>query len=116
MEPGHIDSYRFGRIVIDNQSYTKDIILLPDSVIPNWWRKTGHKLHIDDLRAVFEAHPTTLIVGQGSISRMNIPLETRQALKDAGIALIALPTGEACQRYNDLRKEGNVAAALHLTC
>ena len=52
MKVPQIESYRFGHIVIDGQSYTRDVILLADRVIPNWWRKEGHALYPEDLAAV----------------------------------------------------------------
>ena len=111
-----IDAYRFGQIVVDGQTYTKDIIILPELVIPNWWRKSGHNLSASDLEAVFKAQPQMLIIGQGSLRRMNVPAEVEQALQAAGIELIALSSGEAWQRYNELRQKCRAAAALHLTC
>ena len=112
----YINTYHFGQIVIDKQTYTRDVIVLPTGVIPNWWRKNGHSLHVDDLQAAFAAAPQVLIIGQGADSRMHIPAETRQAIKDADIELIALATQEACQRYNELREKCPTVAALHLTC
>jgi hypothetical protein len=76
----------------------------------------GHLLHPDDLEAVFEAKPITIVVGQGAYGRMAIAPETEQALRAADIELIALPTEEACQTYNSMREQGAVVAALHLTC
>lgn len=116
MKPPHIDTYRFGLIVVDGQTYRKDLILLPEGVTPNWWRDSGHNLAIDDLGAVLEALPEVLVVGQGSMSRMKVPPETRRAIKDVGIELVVLPTSEACQRYNELSHQCRTAAALHLTC
>jgi hypothetical protein len=57
-----------------------------------------------------------MVVGQGSVSRMQVLYDTKQALKEAGIELISLPTKEACQKYNTLRTQRAVTAALHLTC
>ena len=111
-----IDSYRFGRVEIDGQVYTKDVIILPDRVIPNWWRREGHALVPADLEAVLEAAPATLIVGQGAFGRMRVTDETRALLAERGIELLAAPTREACKIYGDMRERGNVAAALHLTC
>jgi hypothetical protein len=116
LKPPHIDSYRFGLIVVDDQAYNKDLILLPDGVTPNWWRESGHNLTINDLGAILEALPEVLVVGQGSVSRMKVPPETQQAIQEAGIELIVLSTSEACQRYNELSQERRTAAALHLTC
>ena len=112
----NIDSYRFGRIEIDGQVYTRDVIILPDRVIANWWREEGHTLMPSDLEAVLDAAPATLIVGQGAFGRMRVTDETRTRLKEAGIELLAAPTREACERYGQLRERGDVAAALHLTC
>jgi hypothetical protein len=111
-----IESYRFGHIVIDGQAHTKDVIILPDQVIGGWWRREGHNLHADDLQAVFDAAPQVLVVGQGAFSQMQAGEDTRQALRAAGIELIAQSTDDACQTYNELREQRPVAAALHLTC
>jgi hypothetical protein len=116
MIPPKIDSYRFGHIVIDGQVYSRDVIIVPDRVIRDWWRGSGHVLDPDDLRYVFEASPKVLVVGQGSVSRMQVLDNTIQALKEAGIELISLPTKEACQKYNEVRTLYDAAAALHLTC
>lgn len=111
-----IDSYRFGQIVIDGKVHHSDVIILPDRVIGGWWRKKGHALHPGDLETVFEAAPEALVVGQGDSGLMRVTEETERALQDAGIELIALPTGKAIETYNRLRDERATAAALHLTC
>jgi len=111
-----IDSYRFGRIVIDGQAYKKDIIILPDRLIPNWWRAEGHKLHLSDLQEVINAKLSILILGKGAFGRLHIEEDTISGLEKAGIKIIALNSKEACQRYNELRERGDVAIALHLSC
>jgi len=116
MATPQIESYRFGRIVIDGESYDQDVIVLPDQVIGGWWRKEGHALHPDDLEAVFEARPEVLVVGKGASGRMQVTEEARQALQEASIELVALSTEKAVETYNNVRKERTVAAALHLTC
>lgn len=116
MSVPQIEAYRFGRIVVDGQSYTKDLIILPDRVLAGWWRQEGHNLTLDDLESVLSARPDVLVVGQGAYDRMRITAEVQQALKEADINLIAQSTKEACQTYNQLRERRAVAAALHLTC
>jgi pimeloyl-ACP methyl ester carboxylesterase len=49
-----IEGYRFGRIVVDGEEQTRDVIVLPDRVVTNWWRADGHKLVLADLEAVLE--------------------------------------------------------------
>jgi hypothetical protein len=116
MSRPQIETYRFGRLVVDGREYRQDVIILPERVVSGWWRKHGHTLLPDDLEAVLEVHPDILIVGQGAYGRMHVAAETRQVLQAADIALIAESTKQACQRYNELRTQDCVAAALHLTC
>lgn len=111
-----IDSYLFGRVVIDGDTHIKDVIILPDRVIAGWWRREGHALHPEDLEAVIEAAPDVLVVGRGAYGRMEITQRGRDTLAAAGIELVSESTEAACQRYNQLRKECKAAAALHLTC
>jgi hypothetical protein len=111
-----IEDYRFGHLVVDGQPYSQDLIILPDRVLAGWWRKEGHALHTEDLKPVMEARPDVLIVGQGAYGQMLVDSGTEQALQSAGIQLIAQPTEQACQTYNQLRMQRQVVAALHLTC
>ena len=112
----HIDTYQFGKIVIDGQVHTKDVILLPDRVIGGWWRQEGHVLHLSDLEEVLAAQLQELVIGQGAYNRMLIAPEVKEALPNKGIELISLPTKEACREYNRRSQSRKVAAALHLTC
>jgi hypothetical protein len=116
MSTPSIDSYRFGRLVVDGQSHTKDLIILPDKVIAGWWRRDGHSLLPDDLEEVLAARPHLLVVGQGAYRRMSVSAEVKQSLNQAGIELIAQSTKDACETYNQFRGQRAVAAALHLTC
>ena len=112
----YIDEFQFGKIVINGEVYKKDVIILPSRIISGWWRKEGHVLHISDLQEVLIAQPQVLIIGQGAYSRMRIASEVVDALGAAGIEIISLDTGKACEEYNYRSKISEVAAALHLTC
>ncbi|UCF13825.1 MAG: Mth938-like domain-containing protein [Thermoplasmatales archaeon] len=111
-----IDSYSFGRIVIDGKTYTSDIILYPDRVDDGWWRKSGHLLQKEDLKDIIEYNPEILIVGTGTYGLMNVLDETKQFLELKEIELKAEETGKACKIYNELKEKRKVVAALHLTC
>ncbi len=111
-----IDAYQFGRVVVDGAVYTQDIIIFPDRVQENWWREEGHSVSVGDLETIFKAKPSYLILGLGSVSRVQIPDETMAAIMEAGIDINALPTGEACYLYNEMRDRKRVIAGLHLTC
>ena len=110
-----IDRYEFGRIVVDGREETKDLIILPDRVVRNWWRQDGHALVLDDLLDVLEQLPSYLVVGTGASGRMRPDPDTIQQLQERGLTVEALPTGQAVRRFGEL-DPANTAAALHLTC
>jgi len=113
----HIDSYEFGRIVIDGVAYNNDCLILAGSVRPNWWRKQGHTLSIEDVQPIIEAKPQVLIIGTGTSGMMKVPAETHNFLTEHKIEVETLSTSRAVELFNKLSAQGtNVAAALHLTC
>lgn len=112
-----IDSYQFGKIVIDGVDYSSDVIILGDTVQSDWWRKQGHSLSAEDLNTILKAKPSVLVVGCGASGLMEVPDKTRQVLKEHDIQLEAHDSYKAVQKFNELSEAGvNVAAALHLTC
>lgn len=112
-----IDSYKFGKVVVNGEEYEKDLIIFPDHVKSDWWRIEGHKLRDEDLKDVFLFSPDVLVVGKGAYGLMKISEEVEKALAERGIRLRARRTAEACDIYNALVKKGKRAvAALHLTC
>jgi hypothetical protein len=111
-----IDSYDFGRIVINGKRYSSDLIVFSDKVRDGWWRKEGHRLHVEDLKDVLEVKPEVLVVGTGYSGLMRVPPETRRYVESEGIEFIAQKTAEACETFNRLVKSRKVVAALHLTC
>ncbi len=110
-----IESYSFGRMVIDGRTYTSDLIVVGDEVFPNWWRKEGHRLQSDDLKTVIEKKPDVLIIGTGAHGIMTVPAETLKYLEEAGIEVISQPTGQAVETFNQIT-DRKKAAAFHLTC
>jgi hypothetical protein len=110
-----IDEYEFGRIVVDGREQTRDVILLPGRVVPNWWRLDGHRLVLADLEDVLEELPERLVVGTGAYGRMQPDPETLEQLRGRGTEVEAMSTVEAVRRYGELDPE-RTAAALHLTC
>ncbi len=111
-----IDSYDFGRIVINGKRYNTDLIVFSHRVREGWWRKEGHRLHVEDLRDVLKDKPEVLVVGTGYSGLMRVPAETIGYVESEGIEFIAQKTAEACETFNRLVKSRKVVAALHLTC
>ena len=112
-----IDEYSFGRIVIDGKTYRQDVIVYPDRVKPNWWRREGHSLCLEDLEEVLRDPPEVLVIGTGYVGLMRVPREVREKLEEMGIRVVVEKTGKAYRTFNKLLSEGRrVVAALHLTC
>jgi hypothetical protein len=111
-----IDGYSFGRITVAGRTYTKDIIIHENGVLPDWWRQSGHSLVPEDLEAILPLSPTLLIVGCGASGQLVVPPSTIDWLLARSIRTVPLPTREACDRYNEMASISGVVAALHLTC
>ena len=89
----HIDNYSFGRIVINNKTYSSDVIVYPDRVDPSWWRKEGHYLNKEDLSKVVMAKPDIVIIGTGQSGVMEVPKSTVVFLESHGIKVYIEKTG-----------------------
>ena len=114
MSSEFIKNYRFGSITLENETFYEDIILLGKSVIPNWWRKIGHSLSIEDLKYVLDYAPELLIIGTGNSGLMSVPLELT---KNLNFEVISLPTPDAVKKYNhEIKGNKKIAGAFHLTC
>jgi len=110
-----IDGYRFGRVVVDGKEQTRDVIVLPERVVSDWWRADGHRLVLADLEEVIDELPERLLVGTGAYGQMHPDPEALEQLRQRGVEVEALPTEEAVRRYGELDPR-LTAAALHLTC
>ena len=111
-----IDSYQFGLIVVNGKKYTSDIIISPDSVRDDWWRKTGHQLCLDDIAEVIAKNPEVLVVGTGVSDLMKVLPEVQQVVEAQGIKLIVETSDKAYRTYNQLCQSQRVVAAFHITC
>lgn len=111
-----VEHYTFGKITIDGQTYTSDVIIYPERVDASWWRKEGHNLQIEDLTGVLRAEPAVAIIGTGFFGVMKVSKETISHLEAKGIMVYVERTGKAVELFNELQKSKTIIAALHLTC
>ncbi|MFX0207721.1 MAG: Mth938-like domain-containing protein [Candidatus Hodarchaeota archaeon] len=112
-----IERYSFGTIQINNKSFSNDVIIFPEEVLPNWWRQEGHRLHMEDLQEIIKRKPEILIIGTGYNGAMKVPKNLTTHLEELGIKPIVKNSKEAVNAFNTfVKRKGNVAAALHLTC
>jgi hypothetical protein len=110
-----LTDYSFGSLTVDGEEHTKDLIVLPDRIVPNWWRREGHSLAMEDLDDVMEELPERLILGCGHDGRLQPPQAVLDQLRARGVDVEAMPTADAVRRYGQLDPD-HTAAALHLTC
>src|SRR5712691_960655 len=97
-----IEGYRFGELVVDGEPQTRDVIVLPDRVVTDWWRGEGHRLVLADLEDVLDELPERLLVGTGAYGQMRPDPEAVEQLRERGVEVEALPTGDAVRRYGEL--------------
>jgi hypothetical protein len=110
-----LEDYSFGRITVDGEEHTRDLIVLPDRVVPDWWRREGHSLALEDFHEVQDELPERLVLGCGAHGQLRPPRAVLEELRRRGVEVEALPTAEAVHRYGE-SDERRTAAALHLTC
>ncbi len=111
-----IDSYSFGKIVINGKAFNQDVVIYPDRVNSSWWRRQGHNLCWDDIGEIIAFKPEILIIGQGQPGLMKVPAAIRARIEEQGIKLFIAGTVKAVQQYNLVCGSKRAVAALHLTC
>ena len=111
-----IESYSFGKIIIDDEKYTSDIIIFPEKVISAWWRREGHFLQDVDIKEVLKRKPEKFIIGTGYYGYLKVDRELKKKLSDMDIKAYYEKTPKAVEMYNSLNDKKNVIAALHLSC
>ena len=107
-----LERYSFGRVTVEGREHTHDVIVLPDKVVSDWWRRDGHSLAMEDLDQVLDELP---VLGVGAHSQLRPDPAVIAALERRGVHVECLPTDAAVRRYGEL-DERTTAAALHLTC
>lgn len=112
-----IESFSFGRMVVNGKAYSNDLIIFPDGQIQDsWWRQKGHQMTVQDIADLVAATPDVIVTGTGVYGYMKPDKAVSQVLKEKGIRFVPEPTGEAWQTYNDLADSGHVGACFHVGC
>ena len=112
-----ITDFSFGRISANGQIFNSDIKIVRGTLVPDWWRKSGHTVEIEDVQDVLDSDSEFLVIGQGQPGNMKITDSLRKRLAEMNIELIEEPTARAIESYNRLYKEGRrVAGGFHVGC
>ena len=112
----NIDSYSFGKMVIEGKTFQSDLIIYPEKVDASWWREEGHLLQSGDLKTVLTASPEVLIIGTGYMGLMKVPDEIRKELFEKNIELYVEKSSRAVEIFNSINTKRKTVAAFHLTC
>lgn len=109
--------YQEGCINGNSLKFCRDLKIIGEKIIENWWRKQGHRVDAGDVTDILAVSPKILVVGMGYAGFMEVSDSLCFTLKNHNIQLIAEKTPEAVKKFNQLHSQGKrVAAAFHLTC
>lgn len=97
---------------VNQEKHQKNIILLPESIIPEWTSATVSTLTEADMQILLGLGTEIILLGTGKRLRFP-PGELLRPFAQAGVGLDVMDLQAACRTYNILAAEGRkVAAAL----
>ncbi len=112
-----IEKYSFGSLVIKGKNYTSDLKIINGKVVPNWWRKSGHMVVVEDILDILAAKPGALVLGKGKPGLMRSTRQLKEVLQENNIELFEETSKNAMLTFNKLFEKGeSVCAGFHLTC
>jgi len=99
-------------VAVNHEKHLKNLIVLPESIIPEWSTATVATLSTEDMQKLLELGTEIILLGTGNHLRFPAgPL--MRPFAPAGIGLEIMDLRAACRTYNILAAEGRkVAAAL----
>ncbi len=112
-----ISGFSFGRIVVNDKIYSNDIKIVSGNLVPDWWRRSGHSVEIEDIQDILDSSTDIIVIGKGQPGYMNTSDTLRQYLQQNHFRLIEEPTSDAIQTFNLLTSEGKrVSGGFHVGC
>jgi uncharacterized protein len=107
-----IRSYAFGRITVNQETFTTSLIITPERIVADWRPEHFSDLIASDFDTICDLRPEVVLLGTGKHLLFPAP-ELIRPLVAAQIGFEVMDTGAACRTYNVLMGEGRrVAAAL----
>ena len=112
-----IESYDFGKMVVNGVEYCSDLIVYPGTVDSGWVRKDEHGLCEADIEDILDFGPEVLVIGSGAHATLTVAPEMLRLLASMNIEPIVQKTGDAWRTFNDnVERKARVVGAFHLTC
>ncbi|NIP74437.1 MAG: Xcc1710-like domain-containing protein [Gammaproteobacteria bacterium] len=107
-----IRAYRRGELVINEQTVTRSVVVLPQRLIGDWPPQRFEELAMEHVETVVALAPEIILLGTGGRARLPSARLAAAVLR-RDIGLEAMDTAAACRTFNVLASEGRrVAAAL----
>jgi hypothetical protein len=114
----HIDSVSWGQVRVGERTF-KDAKLFPGGAREWDWRETGtsHRPGIQptDVEELLDHGARVVVLSRGFLRALQVMPETLELLRERGVEVLLLTTGEAVERYNQLL-ERSPGALVHSTC
>ena len=105
-------AYGEGYVAVNHEKHSKNLIVLPESVISEWSTATVETLTSADMQVLLELGTEIVLLGTGNRLRF-LQGALMRPFAPAGIGLEIMDIQAACRTYNILAAEGRkVAAAL----
>lgn len=107
-----ITAYGADYVTVNQETHSKNLIVLPVSIVAEWTAATIANLAETDMQVLLGLGTEIVLLGTGQ--RLRFPAaELLQPFAPAGIGLDVMDLQAACRTYNILAAEGRkVAAAL----
>jgi hypothetical protein len=110
-----IDSFTFGRFVVDGNPY-KDITIDVSGNVKDWHYVKHHTVTKEDILEILDG-AEVLVIGIGTDGCVSVEEEVLEFAKSRNVEVRIENTEKACDVYNDLKKKGKkVSAIFHSTC
>lgn len=118
----HINSTKFGEIVVDGEKYGQ-VLIIGDAVFERNEEKlqelfgTTHQIGDWEIEALLKENPEIVIIGTGQEGVLKVEKDFLEQMEKAGIEVITAATPKAMGIYNEKAEEDKrVNALIHTTC
>lgn len=109
-----IQEFEYGRVVIDNKSYSRDVVIRTDGSVVEWTRKNEHEISVADIEDALKDKPATVIIGRGTIGELVLQPETLDWLEGSEIEVVSYKTEKAIETYRHLTGKQSMVAFFHI--
>ena len=114
-----ITHYSFGKIVIDGETYTSDMVIASGEKVSSWsFDYESHYIDPHNIKPHITENAKEMIIGIGYNSAASMSSESLQFIKDLkakGILVQILSTSEAVKLFN-ISDKTELLAFFHLNC